>query len=206
MRTKLFLSILAAALTFGPAVQSVRAWDTEPDAEGLYDKFYDRPTHFPEWEQPNTWANVMYVLCDVREEGADGKRVESYEIAVYDQNDALRHCGRSLAKQDHYCVLTIPGEDGVDTFRFQVLYGADFANPTVADIEGVLLNFKTNASIGTKDEPFLLIVPAAEPTGWKPTSDPSLKGREKILRDGVLYILRDGRMYNAQGGEIKVER
>ena len=38
----------------------------------------------------------------------------------------------------------------------------------------------------------------------EPTSDSSLKGRaNKVLRDGVLYIERNGRTYNAQGAEVR---
>ncbi len=38
----------------------------------------------------------------------------------------------------------------------------------------------------------------------QPTSDSSLKGRaNKVLRDGVLYIERNGKTYNAQGAEVK---
>ena len=179
-----------------------RAWDSEPDGEGLYDGLYDRPTYFPEWTQPHQWPNVMFMVCDVRAASASGERVESYEIAVYDRNGELRHCGRSLAKQDHFCVMTIPGEDGVDRFRFRVVYGEDYAHPTIVDIEGVEIPFETNASIGTHDEPFLLVVPK-QPTGWKPTSDSSLKGREKILRDGVVLIEHDGKTYTAQGARIE---
>ena len=36
----------------------------------------------------------------------------------------------------------------------------------------------------------------------QPTSDSSLKGGEKILRDGILYIKRGEHMYNAQGGLV----
>ena len=38
----------------------------------------------------------------------------------------------------------------------------------------------------------------------EPTSDSSMKGREaKILRNGQLFILRDGKTYNALGAEVK---
>jgi hypothetical protein len=38
----------------------------------------------------------------------------------------------------------------------------------------------------------------------QPTSDSSLKGRgQKVLRNGQLFILRDGKTYNALGMEIK---
>lgn len=181
---------------------TVRAWDALPDAEGLYDGLYDRPTYFPEWEQPDTWENAMYILCDVRELDADGRRVPSYEVAVYDLGGNLRHCGRSLAKQDHYCILTIRGEDGVDEFHFQVLYGNDFARPTIVDIEDIIVPFQTNQSIGSKEEPFMLLVPEIQTGVEMTTHDPALKGGEKILRNGSLFILRNGRMYNVQGFEM----
>ena len=177
-----------------------KAWDTTPDAEGLYDGLYDRPTYFPEWEQPDTWENAMYILCDVREEDAEGKRVPSYEVAVYDQNGDLRHCGRSLAKQDHYCVLTVRGEDGVDAFHFQVVYGDDFAQPMIADIADVTVPFETNRSIGTTEEPFLLFVP--EDHSALESVQPAEGGSRKVLRNGMLLIICHGRIYNAQGQEI----
>jgi|GEM_PF-2422317 len=38
----------------------------------------------------------------------------------------------------------------------------------------------------------------------QPSSDSSLKGRaNKVLRDGVIYIERNGKTYNAQGAEVK---
>ena len=49
------------------------AWDSQPDANGKYDTFYDRPTYFPDWQQPtSTWPNAMYYLCDVRLVDANG--------------------------------------------------------------------------------------------------------------------------------------
>ncbi len=138
------------------------AWDSTPDSNGLYDEFYDRPTYFPDWEQPSTWPNAMYYLCDVRLGSENGPRITSYEIAVYDQNDNLRHCGRSLATQGHYSVLTIKGMDGKDTFHFKVIYGDDFANPKIVEIPNVSVPFKTNNTVGTKDAPFVLVVPSNE--------------------------------------------
>ena len=45
MKTKFCIILSMALLASCPVVW---AWDTEPDEEGLYDKFYDRPTYFPE--------------------------------------------------------------------------------------------------------------------------------------------------------------
>lgn len=182
---------------------NAHAWDTTPDTDGLYDGLYDRPTYFPEWEQPDTWANAMYILCDVREVNAEGKRVPSYEVAVYDSNGDLRHCGRSLAEQDHYCVLTIRGEDGVDEFHFQVVYGDDFAQPKIVDIADCVVQFETNRSIGSTDEPFLLFVPE-EHTGVESVQQ-SAVSIQKILRDGMLIIERDGKRYDIMGYELKSE-
>ena len=40
------------------------------------------------------------------------------------------------------------------------------------------------------------------PTDLKPTPDPSQKGGEKVLRDGQLYLIYKGTMYNVQGQRI----
>ena len=200
MKTKLFLVCMIAGMLCCPAAW---AWDTTPDPEtGLYDKWYDRPTHFPEWEQPNTWANVMYLFCEVRKGSVEGERVESYEIAVYDQNDALRNCGRSLALQDHYCLLTIPGEDAVDVFHFQVLCG-DFVNPTIVDIADTEIAFETNKSIGNApNDPFVFVVPIGTPTGMEQITNDENRMTHKTLRDGMIVIQREGRTYSADGREL----
>jgi len=184
------------------ATLTANAWDTTPDAEGLYDGLYDRPTYFPDWQQPDTWENAMYILCDVREQGEDGGRVASYEVAVYDLGGDLRHCGRSLAKQDHYCVLTIRGEDGVDEFRFQVLYGDDYAQPTIVDIPDLTVPFVANRSIGSTEEPLVLLVPNEQTGVETPTPDPCLKAGKKILRNGSLYIIRNGELYDITGVKL----
>ena len=148
------------------------AWDSQPDANGKYDTFYDRPTYFPDWQQPtSTWPNAMYYLCDVRLVDANGSRVPSYEIAVYDQNDELRHCGRSLPKDNNLSVLTIRGTEG-DTFHFKVVYGDDFQNPTIVDIPNTTVEFQTNDQVGTPSQPFLLIIPGRTVLDEKATTPP----------------------------------
>lgn len=132
-----------------------QAWDTTPDANGKYDEYYDRPTHFPDWEQPSDWPNAEYYLVCARF-GEDGPGVENYEVAVYDQNGKLRHCNRSMLKDNHLCVLTIRGTEG-DQFHCQIIYG-DFDNPTIVDVPETF-GFKTNNIVGSKDAPFYLTVP-----------------------------------------------
>jgi hypothetical protein len=132
-----------------------RAWDSVPDGNGKYDKYYDRPTHFPDWEQPSDWPNAEYYVVVARL-GAKGPRIENYEVAVYDQDNKLRHCNRSMAKDDHACVLTIRGEEGHE-FHCQIIYG-DIDNPTIVDVPETF-GFKTNDIVGSSEEPFYLTVP-----------------------------------------------
>ncbi len=181
---------------------SMMAWDSAPDGNGLYDGVYDRPTFFPDWEQPSTWPNSMYCFCDVQK---DGERVESYEIAVYDQNNELRHCNRSLAGQDHYCVLTIKGEEG-DIFHFRVFYGADFAHPLVSDVEDVAVPFETNGKVGSADplEPFVLNIQEGTPTDLEEVTGYGLPVTGKVIRNGQLFIIRDGMVYTVMGYGLPV--
>lgn len=146
-----FATVIVLLLT---TVQ-VMAWDTHPDANGKYDGFYDRPTHFQDFEQPANWPNAQYYVVSAHL-GNNGPRIENYEVAVYDQNNQLRHCNRSMAKDDHLCVLTIRGTEG-DEFHCQVIFGNP-DNPTIVDVRESF-GFKTNAVVGSKDSPFILTVP-----------------------------------------------
>lgn len=164
------MTLLAGVLISAGA----QAWDSTPGENGLYDGLYDRPTHFPEWSQPATWPNAMYYLCDVRLGDADGPQVPSYEIAVYDQNRELRHCGRSIPKDNNLSVLTIRGEEG-DVFHFKVIYGDDFQNPIIVDVPDVTVPFKTNNQVGTPTNPFLLILPGRTYLRETDTTAPAAK-------------------------------
>ena len=146
--------LLTCCLLMAGTMQGL-AWDTEPDGNGKYDTYYDRPTHFPDWQQPSDWPNAEYYLVCARF-GEEGPQVENYEVAVYDQEGRLRHCKRSTAKDNHFCVLTIRGTEG-DQFHCQVIYGDDFQNPTIVDVPETF-GFKTNDIVGSADKPFGLTV------------------------------------------------
>lgn len=147
----LTLVLTIAALAVGQSAWAGN-WDTLPDENGKYDEFYDRPTYFPDFEQPASWPNAEYYVVRACL-GKNGPRIENYEVAVYDQNNQLRHCNRSMAKDDHLCVLTIRGTEG-DEFHCQIIYG-DFVNPTIVDVEETF-GFKTNALVGSNESPFIL--------------------------------------------------
>ena len=147
----LTLVLTIAALAVGQSAWAGN-WDTLPDENGKYDEFYDRPTYFPDFEQPASWPNAEYYVVRACL-GKNGPRIENYEVAVYDQNNQLRHCNRSMAKDDHLCVLTIRGTEG-DEFHCQIIYG-DFVNPTIVDVEETF-GFKTNALVGSNESPYIL--------------------------------------------------
>jgi len=149
------LRLLLVCLTLIAGSKQLLAWDTAPDANGKYDEYYDRPTHFPDFQQPTNWPNAQYYVVSARL-GENGPRLENYEVAVYDQNNTLRHCNRSMQKDDHLCVLTIRGEEG-DMFHCQIIYG-DFEHPTIIDVPETF-GFKTNDIVGTVDDPFCLNFP-----------------------------------------------
>ena len=151
--------LLLACLFFVAGPKQAFAWDTEPDANGKYDKSFDRPTHFPDWTQPSDWPNAEYYLVCARF-GENGPHIENYEVAVYDQNGKLRHCNRSRAKDNHLCTLTIKGEEG-DQFHCQIIYGDDFEHPTIVDVPETF-GFISNDVVGSKTAPFWLTAPLPE--------------------------------------------
>lgn len=154
MRLKLLLTLVCMAF----ATCSLWAYDTEPDAKGMYDELYDRPTYFQDFVLTTKYPNNMtYITC--ARWGRNGDKLTNYEVAVYDQNNELRCIGRSITQDKFKCTLTIPGTEG-ETFHFKVLYGDDFANPTIVDVPQTC-EFKTNDIVGHPDDgdPFWFTVP-----------------------------------------------
>ena len=173
--------VLFAVLLSCPFCGQLRAWDSTP-TNGLYDGAYSRPTHFPDWSQPSTWPTAMFYRCEVRLGAADGPKLSNYEIAVYDQNNNLRHCNRSITNQEDICVLTIPGTEG-HTFRFEVIYG-DFTSPTIVEAEipgddDNMVPFVTNGEVGLED-PFVLVLPGRTYLLESPESNVPIVGKTGV--------------------------
>lgn len=99
-------------------------------------------------------------------------------------------------------------------YTFAIPEGTEGVGVTLVDTDA---NVRTNLGLtdytvtlqpGTYDNRFMLEISPVQQTttGWEPTSDSSLKGREnarKVLIDGVLYIVRDGKIYDARGVRIR---
>ena len=194
MKTSI-IRLMAVLLMSWASLADALAWDAEPDPiTGKYDKYFDRPTHFPDWHQPSDWPNNMAYFVAVKI-GDNENRLENYEVAVYDQNDRLRHCGRSYAKDGHLCSLTIMGGEG-DTFRFEVIYGDDFDNPIIQAVPDLTVPFETDFVTGNKAKPYWLTLPDMT-TGIKSIANDGTQNSEFRIQN-VVYDLQ-GRRVSEQG-------
>lgn len=98
-------------------------------------------------------------------------------------------------------------------YTFSIPEGTDGTGITLVDNEtGVrtllsALDYTVNLTAGTHDGRFILEISPIQntPTGLEePTSDSSLKGRaQKRIIDGVLYIVKDGKIFDARGTRVE---
>ena len=98
-------------------------------------------------------------------------------------------------------------------YTFSIPEGTDGIGVTLVDNEtGVrtllsALDYTVNLTAGTHDGRFILEISPIynTPTGIEdPTSDSSLKGRaQKRIIDGVLYIVKDGKIFDARGTRVE---
>ena len=98
-------------------------------------------------------------------------------------------------------------------YTFAIPEGTDGIGVTLVDNEtGVrtllsALDYTVNLTAGTHDQRFVLEISPIQntPTGIEdPTSDSSLKGRaQKRIIDGVLYIVKDGKIFDARGTRVE---
>lgn len=98
-------------------------------------------------------------------------------------------------------------------YTFSIPEGTEGIGVTLVDNEtGVrtllsALDYTVNLTAGTHDGRFILEISPIynTPTGMEePTSDSSLKGRaQKRIIDGVLYIVKDGKIFDARGTRVE---
>ena len=98
-------------------------------------------------------------------------------------------------------------------YTFSIPEGTEGIGVTLVDNEtGVrtslsALEYTVNLAAGTHDQRFVLEISPIQntPTGIEePTSDSSLKGRaQKRIIDGVLYIVKDGKIFDARGTRVE---
>lgn len=98
-------------------------------------------------------------------------------------------------------------------YTFSIPEGTEGIGITLVDNEtGVrtllsALDYTVNLTAGTHDQRFVLEISPIQntPTGIEePTSDSSLKGRaQKRIIDGVLYIIKDGKIFDARGTRVE---
>ena len=126
----------------------------------------------------------------------DAKPLANVELGIF----AGDECRAVAVSDDEGKLITlIPGDEAV-TLSFKVAVGDAIleANQT--------LEYVTNATAGTTEQP-LLITFGSVTTGvgdGQITNDQSqTSNAHKVLHNGILYILRNGKTYNAQGAEVR---
>jgi hypothetical protein len=187
MRKTVIIALLAMSV---PLLYGQNRADAADDEE-WFDEIYNRPTYFPDFEQPHDYPNNMsYFVCTL--DPATQERLYNYEVAVYDEADQLRATGRSRKSDKNVCTLTIMGTDG-EMFHFKVLYG-DFINPTIVDMEETC-TFVTNDVVGGFANPF-----------WLTSSTTFIQevGADTPTTGDAIYNLRGQRLAAPVPGEIYV--
>lgn len=119
-----------------------------------------------------------------------GKPIANSELGVFAGSEC-RAAG--MTDDDGFITMMIPGEDPVK-LTFKVV---DNGEVREADEK---LDYETDAIVGSYTYPFE--IEFGEHTGIDDILDGDTR-TVKILRNGILYILRNGRIFNAQGIEVK---
>ena len=123
--------------------------------------------------------------------------------------------GNSLPMSEQTTVVPVGVKTVVEgDYTFAIPEGTSGIGVTLVDnVDGVrtnlgLMDYTVTLPAGTYDNRFTLEISGVKqtPTGLEeePTTDSSLKGREvrKVLIDGILYIVKDGKMFDATGRRI----
>jgi hypothetical protein len=165
----------------------------DDDAVEWYDVIYNRPTFFTNFEPPHSYANNMsYFVCTL--DASTHERLYNYEVAVYDESDALRATGRSRVSDQNVCTLTILGTEG-ETFHFKVLFG-DFVSPMIADVEETC-TFVTNDIVGGFAKPFWLTMKTATSVGGISV--------DRAESAAPVYNLQGQRVTNPVAGHVYIQ-
>ena len=137
--------------------------------------------------EPGQFPGNMTITAVVK----DGDRVvEDAEVGIF----AGDECRAAAFAEDGLWFLTIPG-DKTETLTIQV------ATPSSIYYPQSTLTYIEDAMIGTVAEPYIIQI--GNDSGWEKV-EKGERGDEsqKIFRNGLLFIKRNGKTYNAQGAKI----
>lgn len=159
-------------------------------------------------DKANVSANFVFGEDMIKENNAT--RANIYTIV----ENYLPVAGNTLPISEQTTVVPVGVKiKSAGDYTFSIPEGTEGIGITLVDNEtGVrtllsALDYTIHLEAGTYDQRFILEISPIQntPTGLEePTSDSSLKGRaQKRIIDGVLYIVKDGKIFDARG--VRVE-
>ena len=126
--------------------------------------------------------------------------VDTCEIAAF-VGDECR--GAVRADNEGLYYLVISGEGSGQAMEIKaVLPDPVTGNPSPVTIDASL-TFTSDDHIGTPWEPYIIQLNPAEGIEEITDDKSQITNTRKIFRDGILYILRNGKTYTATGAEVK---
>ncbi len=156
----------------------------------------------------NASANFVFGEDMIKEKNAT--RANIYTIV----ENYLPVAGNTLPMSEQTTVVPVGVKiKSAGDYTFSIPEGTDGIGITLVDNEtGVrtllsALDYTIHLEAGTYDQRFILEISPIynTPTGLEePTSNSSLKGRaQKVMVDGVLYIVKDGKIFDARGVRLR---
>ncbi len=142
-------------------------------------------------------SNIYTMVTTIMEDGPSVTEVAGNVLPMSEQTTVIP-VGVKITSNGDYTFAIPEGTNGVGVTLID--------NETGIRTSLSALDYTINLNAGTYNGRFALeISPIVQtPTDVEPTSDSSLKGRaHKIMIDGLLYIVKDGVIYDARGARVE---
>ena len=141
-------------------------------------------------------ANI-YTLVTTVKEGAASVTQSAANVLPMTEQTTVIPVGVKIAATGDYTFAIPEGTNGVGVTLID--------NETGIQTPLSALDYTVNLSAGTYDERFVLVIsPIMQtPTGIEQIGSDDANGARKMLIDGILYIVRDGKIFDAQGNRVK---
>ena len=168
----------------------VRLTEDENVTNG-FDFNYDLSKEFNK-NKPN-----IYSLVTTVKEGVASVTQSAANVQPMTEQTTVIPVGVKIAAAGDYTFAIPEGTNGVGVTLID--------NETGVRTNLSALDYTINLSAGTYDERFVLeISPIMQtPTGIEQIGSDDANGARKMLIDGVLYIVKDGKIFDAQGKRVK---
>ena len=168
----------------------VRLTEDENVTNG-FDFNYDLSKEFNK-NKPN-----IYSLVTTVKEGVASVTQSAANVQPMTEQTTVIPVGVKIAAAGDYTFAIPEGTNGVGVTLID--------NETGVRTNLSALDYTINLSAGTYDERFVLeISPIMQtPTGIEQIGSDDANGARKMLIDGVLYIVKDGKIFDAQGRKMK---